>query len=141
MANRPLIPPKLATYGSSAILTLLTLAVFAYSKDQGPESAVRRYHVAVSDGDRSAAKALESGSGAYSDQMAGYVRTLLANSESVSLGRIRPDGRKATVDVIYRLSRGRGIVAVRYVVVKPDLKWRVDLDETVSLLNRMNRFE
>lgn len=141
MAGSALVSPKLATYGSAALLSLLTLAVFAYSKDQGPESTVRRYHQAVANGDRTEAKGLETGSGAYTDQMAGYVRILLANSESVSLGRVRADGRKATVDVIYRLSKGRGIVAIRYVVAKPGLKWKLDLDSTVKLINRMNRFE
>lgn len=141
MKERTLISPKYATYGSAVVLSLLTLVVFAYSKDQGPESAVRRYHQAVLNQNPLELKKLETGSEANSRQLPIFVGQLFSQSESISLGRVQKNGRRAYVDVIYRLSNERGIMALRFVVDKPDLKWQVQSDETVRLLSRMSQFE
>lgn len=141
MSGRALLSPKLATYGSAFVLSFLTMAVFAYSKDQGPESAVRRYHQAVFSQDIEAVRRMETGEGQYSKELPRLMTQLYGQSESMSLGKVQKDGRRAYVDVIYTLSGQRGIMALRFVVDKPDLKWRVQSDETVRLLSRMSRFE
>ncbi|MFM9873987.1 MAG: hypothetical protein ACKVQS_11045 [Fimbriimonadaceae bacterium] len=141
MSNRQIISPKLATYGSAIILTLLTLSVFAYSKDQGPESAVRRYHQAIAEGDMESLRQNEVSESRYSKQLSTYLVQVMAQSQRASLGRVRQNGRFAYVDVIYPLASGRGMAAMRFVVEKPKLRWQVNPDETVKLLSRMSRFE
>lgn len=141
MSSRQLISPKLAAYGSALLLSALTLAVFAYSKDQGPESAVRRYHQAIVEGDLMSLQQTETAGGRYSRELAPYVSQVMAQSQRASLGRVRQNGRLAYVDVIYPLASGRGMVAIRFVVEKPKLRWQVSSDETVKMLSRMSRFE
>lgn len=141
MKERALVSPHLAAYGSAVVLSFLTLAVFAYSKDQGPESAVRRYHQAVINRDLEAVRKMETGDGQYGNELPRVVGQLTSESQSVSLGKVQKDGRRAYVDVIYTLSGQRGIMALRFVVDKPEMKWRVQSDETVRLLSRMSQFE
>lgn len=136
-----MISPKLATYGSAVVLTLLTLAVFAYSKDQGPESAVRRYHQAIAEGNVEELRQVEAPGSQYSQQLASYMQQVMSQSQRASLGRVRQDGRTAYVDVIYPLASGQGMAAMRFVVKKPNLRWQVNADETVKLLTRMKQFE
>lgn len=141
MSERQLISPKLASYGSALMLSVLTLLVFAYSKDQGPESAVRRYHQAIASGDMETLREIESGGNRYSQELASYLQQVMSQSQRASLGRVRQDGRTAYVDVIYPLGDGRGMMAMRFVVKKPNLRWKVSSDETVKLLTRMSQFE
>jgi hypothetical protein len=141
MSSRQMISPKVAAYGSAVVLTILTLAVFAYSKDQGPESVVRRYHQAITEGDVEGLRQIETGDSRYSAELSTYLQQVMSQSQRASLGRVRQDGRTAYVDVIYPLAAGRGMAAMRFVVQKPKLRWKVNPDETVRLLSRMSQFE
>ncbi|QYK52954.1 MAG: hypothetical protein KF824_11925 [Fimbriimonadaceae bacterium] len=129
------------TYGAAFALSLLTLAVFAYSKDTGPESAVKRYQQAIAEGDMDGAAHYEFSQGRYSGVLAAQIRDILRYSRRIQLGGVKKNGREAFVDVVYELPQPGNMMAIRFVVKKPDLKWKVDAEQTVRLLTRMQQFE
>lgn len=129
------------TYGSAFALSLLTLTVFAFSKDTGPESAVRRYQQAIAAGDMQGAANFASGSQEYSGWLSAQVRDILRYSRRIQLGGVKKNGREAFVDVVYELPQAGNMMAIRFVVKKPNLKWKVDTEETVRVLSRMRQFE
>lgn len=115
--------------------------MFAYSKDTGPESTVRRYHQSIIDGDISDLTKVTIGSDGAQEQLRMIVTGALRQSEGVTLGRVRQDGREAYADVVYVLPGGRGMTTLRFMVRKPNLKWKIDSEGTLRLLSRMNQFE
>lgn len=129
------------TYGAAFALSLLTLAVFAYSKDTGPESAVKRYQQAIAEGDLDGAAHYEVNRDRYSGALAAQIRDILRYSRRIQLGGVKKNGREAFVDVVYELPQPGNMMAIRFVVKKPDMKWKVDTGETVRLLTRMQQFE
>jgi hypothetical protein len=139
MARVQLLNPKFAAYGTAAGLSILTLAVFAYSKDMGPESAVRRFHQAAIEGNTEEIRRTVVLDDRSSRELAIAVRQELSQSVAVQLGRSGREGRRAYVDVIYQ--RPVGFVAVRFVVEKPGLRWRIDAKETIQLFSRMSQFD
>lgn len=124
---------------AAAILTILTLSVFAFSRDTGPESAVRQYLQACGQGDRTAALNFVSVDDEYSRYLSAQMQGVVRSSQAVRLGGVRKSGRVAYVDVVFQLPGG--ITAVRFVVEKPGLRWRIDSKETLELLSRMRQFE
>lgn len=141
MKTGGLISRRLASYGSAFVLSVLTLAVFAYSKDQGPESTVRRFHQYLVESNQDGMDKVLDGSKEGDQQLKIAVAGAVQQSAALRLGRVLQDGRTAYVDVVYLLPENRGMTTLRYVVVKPDLRWKVDSDETLRLLSRMKRFE
>lgn len=127
---------------TAACLTALTLAVFAYSKDTGPESSVRRLHQAAAAGNYQQFKAVVAASTPDETTKVLYasLRNLMAGSVDVRLGRVTTEGRTAYVDVAYLSSVPGRVSTVRWVVVKPDLRWRVDARATLTLAERMVDF-
>ncbi|MCA0359632.1 MAG: hypothetical protein LCH41_01125 [Armatimonadetes bacterium] len=135
-------PVSRGTWLAAAVLVVLVLAVFFVSRDTGPESTVRRYHQALANADTTGTRALQTDD----SQLAGplldsNVRRLIVESQEIQLGRVRREGRTAYVDVVYRIPQSGSMMAVRYVVEKPGLRWRIDAPETLSLLRRMLQFE
>ncbi|MBA4294202.1 hypothetical protein C0431_14665 [bacterium] len=141
MKTRGLISRQVGSYGAAAVLSVLTLAVFAYSKDTGPESTVRRYHQSIIDGEISDLSKVTIGTDGAQEQLRLIVTGALRQSEGVTLGRVRQDGREAYADVVYVLPGGRGMTTLRFMVRKPNLKWKIDSEGTLRLLSRMNQFE
>ncbi len=129
--------------GSVAVATALgglVLAVFAVSANQGPASAVRRFHQSVIDRDLSATKLDLVPSNPQAEQaFISEVAQLLRVSQSVELGRVQARGRTALVDVVYRDRFGQAL-PVRYVMVKRQLRWQVDPIQTLDLRRAMFDF-
>jgi hypothetical protein len=129
--------------GSVAVATALgglVLAVFAVSANQGPASAVRRFHQSVIDRDLPATKLDLVPSNPQSEQaFINEVAQLLRASQSVELGRVQARGRTALVDVVYRDRFGQAL-PVRYVMVKRQLRWQVDPMQTLDLRRAMFDF-
>ncbi|MDI9636684.1 hypothetical protein QPK87_09710 [Kamptonema cortianum] len=122
----------------AVLLSALTLSVFAYSIDSGPASTVRRYHVALFEGNRQNVAEIEfDGMERDSAILQRYVVELLRQSQSVQLGRVQKDGRVAYVDVTYALPRSGNISAIRFVVRKPNHRWRIHSRDTLETLFRM----
>lgn len=116
------------------------MAVFAVSANQGPASAVRRFHQSVIDRDLSATKLDLVPSNPQAEQaFISEVAQLLRVSQSVELGRVQARGRTALVDVVYRDRFGQAL-PVRYVMVKRQLRWQVDPIQTLDLRRAMFDF-
>jgi hypothetical protein len=119
---------------SAVVLSILTLTVFGFSRDQGPESSVRRYLAAL--GSQEMVQALShvatNPPGKNEQELANLSLNLLARSRQVQLARVQQSGRTATVDVIFR-GPNIGIVPFQYVVVKPGLRWKIDAGQTMDL--------
>ncbi len=127
------------SYVAAIILTALTLSVFAVSRDTGPESAVRQYLEACARGDRQGARAFITTDDEYGGYLAAQIQAVMISSQAVRLGGVRKSGRTAFVDVVFHFPNG--ITAVRFVVVKPGMRWRIDSQETLVMLRRMREFE
>lgn len=134
----------LAKYGSvvsALILTVLTLAVFALSRDRGPESTVIRFHRAVYEGrEASAIRELTDAQDEAGKQLRSDVKKVLDLGAQVQLGRVYTEGRLSYVDVVYVLNGNRMVAALRYVVKKNDLRWQIDAGETNALRRQMFEF-
>lgn len=123
------------------ILSVVTLGVFASSKDQGPESTVRRYHEAIlKQSEEEMKKLIEMPDSQGTNELNINIQELLNRSRTVELGRTYTRGRESHVDVYYHLASSNTVVAVRYVVVKTRHRWKVDSNQTLSLRKRMRDF-
>ncbi len=120
---------------AAAALAVLTLATFAVAADRGPESAVKRFHEAIKEGDEAAIDQVLVGSpdGADQARLIGVVRQLLTIDSRVELGRVASIGREATVDVRYPI---RGGSFVRFVLDQQQGRWQVDAKKTLDLYRR-----
>ena len=132
---------KYGTAASAILLSVLTLAVFALSRDNGPESTVRRFHQAVASGDMIAVhKEMSDASRESGKALRQSVRNALAQGASVQLGKVYIDGRLAYVDVMYVMNGNQVVAILRYVVKKSDLRWQIDAGETNALRRQMFEF-
>lgn len=68
------------------------------------------------------------------------VGAFLQRSSDVQFGRVQTVGRQSTVDVIYRLPNSNTLAAIRFVVQKDDLTWRINATQTIDLQNAMYDF-
>lgn len=135
------IRPKTASVVAATVLSVLTLSVFAASRGQGPESTVLLFHRAVAKPD---AKLIQESLLNYHDPgdqvLVREVRNILSRSREVKLGKVYTQGRKSLVDVYYVIDRGPTAIVIRYVVEKPENKWKVNGAETLALRRQMMDF-
>lgn len=132
---------RYGSVGAALVLSLLTLGVFALARDKGPESTVRRFHVAVAEGDSSAVmRLMTDGERVSGRELRAIVSSLVSQGARVQLGRVQIDGRLAYVDVAYLNARNQVVWALRYVVKKDDLRWQIDAGETNALRRQMFEF-
>ncbi|MCB0826335.1 MAG: hypothetical protein KDC26_09110 [Armatimonadetes bacterium] len=126
---------------SAGVLSVLTLATFAYSRDRGPESSVRRFHQAIVSRDL---KELERVTVKDKSDALNYlvqsVDGMIQRSDAVVLDRVEQSGRDAYIDVKYRFPMNRGIFTLRYVVVLDGRRWKIDARQTLALREQMNAF-
>lgn len=123
------------------MLSVLTLATFAYSRDRGPESSVRRFHQAIINRD---IKELDRLTVKDDSEALNYlvqsVDGMIQRSDAVVLDRVEQSGRDAYIDVKYRFATSRGIFTLRYVVVLDENRWKIDARQTLALREQMNAF-
>lgn len=130
---------------AATTLSLLTVTVFAISRNQGPESAISHYHESLAryqDAD-SLRRAFQG-----QDQSADFrlatvqspdlpqtqsfhfeIYRLLRESRSIRIGHVQRLGRVALVDVAY--SSAFGVMTVRYAQQKGQAGWLINTSETL----------
>ncbi len=138
---RAAVSDKVLAYVTAALLSLLTLTVFAYLKDTGPESALRLYHQHVLSGNFAESDKMvdpESGGAASEALYETLGRILGASGQQPRLGRVVTEGRSAYVDVTYFSKLPGNIMTVRFVVKKPGYRWKIDAAETLNLARKMS---
>lgn len=126
MSGRPFSAGSIAAAGALAVLTL---TVFVVARDQGPLSAVKRFHEAAASGDPDGL-ARTTLAGPASAALAGRVRALLMEGPQISVGAVESEGRRARVDLVY--SFPEGFLTVRYQLTKPTSRWLIDARDTIS---------
>lgn len=132
---------KYGSVASALVLTVLTLSVFALSRDRGPESTVIRFHRAIFEGDESAViRELTDPQNEAGKQLRSEIKKVLGLGAQVQLGRVYTEGRLSYVDVVYVVNGNQMVAALRYVVKKNDLRWQIDAGETNALRRQMFEF-
>jgi len=135
---------------AATILTLLTVTVFAVSRNQGPESAILRYHEALSkfqdptalakafalpEADRPGTldavrfATVQNAQLPENQSFHTEILRLLKESRSVRIGHVQRAGRVALVDVVY--ASPFGVMTVRYAMQKGRSGWLIDTAETL----------
>lgn len=138
MAN--LANPKSQSLLAAIALSTLTLSVFALSANRGPESAVRRFHQALLEGDHAmVVNLMEDGEQESGRYLRLQIASALAQGVQIQLRRVTTEGRLSYVDVIY-LSGNRLVGAIRLVVRKPGNRWMINAGESLKLQAQMNDF-
>ncbi len=117
---------------TASALALLTLAVFWFLRESGPESAVRKFHIAVVNGDTAVLEdLLAAGSSRYATS---YLVAVVANyARAGAQFRIHGTARgtEATfVEVDYVVPR-RTPVPVLWATMKQGGRWRIHPDLTL----------
>jgi len=130
---------------AATTISLLTVTVFAISRNQGPESAISHYHESLASfGDASALRKAMAGSSQSTNLRLTTVQSpdlpqtqsfhfeiyrLLRESRSIRIGHVQRLGRVALVDVAY--SSAFGVMTVRYALQKGQAGWSIDTAETL----------
>ncbi len=133
---------------AATILTLLTVTVFAVSRNQGPESAILRYHEALSrfqdpaslakafalqkadqPGTLDAVRFATVRNAVGDESFHTEILRLLKESRTVRIGHVQRAGRVALVDVVY--ASPFGVMTVRYAMQKGRSGWLIDSPETL----------
>lgn len=126
---------------ASLFLSVLTLSVFALSRDRGPESTVRRFHQALFEGDPIALlRTMVDGDKESGRYLRREVGRALARGVQIQLGRVTTEGRLAYVDVIYVTPGNQTVGAYRFVVKQVDSRWLIDAGATIRLQVQMYGF-
>lgn len=110
--------------GAAATLAVVTLAVFGVFQNYGPESAVRRFHHAVANGDaRELAQVIEgsANTSAVRDLSRFVDEALRASGANYQI--VTSDRTPTQVDM---LARYEGRPPIVWVVVKDRDRWRID---------------
>ena len=130
---------KLALYATAAVLSLITLTVFFVLQDYGPESTVRRFHQATVSRDdtelrRVTAQDLDYPSVSYLRQS--VYNAVVRNRASVRLGNVAREPGRAVAEVDYLSPFGSATIL--WVVVETKAGWKIDADQTLSLLSNLS---
>ncbi len=126
--------PRIQGSIAAGLMTVLTLSVFGAAQNQGPESAVKRYHEAVRAGNLNAVSEVTS-ENPRAGQPAGLhllVRRLLDSGAQVRFGGTRKNYPEALVEVAYVLPNGE-VWAWPYVTRLQAGRWRIDSIETIRM--------
>lgn len=121
---------------AAGALVTLTLAVFAASRNTGPESSIRRFHLALLN--QHEAEFYEvvlpprTPAGAT---VAAETEFLLRRGARVRLGAIEKRPPRAIVEVAYIFDNG--VYARRFALLRQRGTWMLDLDETARLTSPM----
>ncbi len=125
---------------SSILLAGLTLTVFASLASYGPESAIRRFHLAAVSGD---AADLQVVTAQPVDQpevvaLADFVRGIAQQNGSFQLGKVDRKSRIVVADVQYQIPGVRPVLTV-WIVQKPppETRWKVNAAETLAVMRRL----
>jgi len=135
---------------AATVLSLLTVTVFAVSRNQGPESAIQRYHEALDnfadptalnaafnlpDGQRPGTldavrfATVQDSQARETQAFHSEILRLLRESQSVRAGKVHRSGRIGLVDVVY--ASRFGVMTVRYAMQKGRSGWLIDTAETL----------
>lgn len=126
---------------ASIALSVLTLSVFALSRDRGPESTVRRFHQALMDGDPiGLLRTMSDGDRESGRYLRTQVSQTLARGVQIQLGRVTTEGRLSYVDVLYVSPGNQTVGAYRFVVKNSDDRWLIDSGATIRLQVQMFGF-
>lgn len=119
---------------AAAFLALLTLLVFAYSKNRGPISAVSRFNRAVANRDLPllASVSLEDTRNPAVQVIFNNLSNFLTQDTPVTYALESKQVTTAKVYATYEL-RGRGLVPLIFAVRKTGNRWVVDSGETLNL--------
>ncbi|MCO5297764.1 MAG: hypothetical protein M9921_12985 [Fimbriimonadaceae bacterium] len=120
---------------ASGLLAVLTLSVFWVLQYYGPESAIRRFHVATLSGDLAELQQVTSedvGDPAVLS-LREKVYLIAKAGGTFELGRMGLDGRSVTAEVRYRIPR-LGILVTVWLVQKPpsDNHWKINATRTLA---------
>jgi len=121
---------------AASVLVALTVAVFAASRNTGPESSIRRFHLALLNRREADFYTVvlppKTPPGAT---VAAETEFLLRRGARVRLGAIEKRPPRATVEVAYIFDNG--VYARRFALVRQRGTWMLDLDETARLMSPM----
>lgn len=120
---------------AAASLAVVTLSIFALQQNYGPDSAVRRFELAVREKNLQALQA--STTDPIDSFQVGYlvdtIRQIQASGGSLRTVRTRREGRLASVQTSINLPGGRSMDMV-WIVVRQDGAWRVDARGTLNFV-------
>lgn len=120
---------------ASGLLAVLTLSVFWVLQYYGPESAIRRFHVATLSGDLDELQQVTAEDVGNPAVLALREKVyVIANAGGTfELGRMGLDGRSVAAEVRYRVPR-LGILVTVWLVQKPanDSHWKINATRTLA---------
>lgn len=136
-------------YGASAILSILTLAVFYALRDYGPESALRRFHQATIDQDLQALQRVckEDVESPAVQRLLQHVSTLIRQGARIRMGFVhrenrqeRVGGQTTTIPSVItevRYYTAQGVQNIFWVLDHDPGGWVVNASETLSFPARL----
>ncbi len=127
------------SFSAAILLTGLTVAVFAVSRDSGPESALLRLNAAMKSGDRLAQSNsfAEISTDAAVHQIQGVMGAANDAGLQFKIGRIKLRGRESVVEAAYIDPATSRFITIQFALVKPARKWLVSAYRTSDLNREM----
>ena len=134
-------PPKaIYSYVAAAVLALITLVTFFRFQDFGPQSVIRRFHIAAASGDLPEAGTLttEAVTSPFTREMIGIVTDLVSSNASYEVASIQRSHGEVLVAVEYRVPSPIGIRVIPIVwhVRQMQNEWRIDCPATLAQLRQ-----
>lgn len=129
VSKEPKVWTRIAAAGG---LALLTLSVFFILRNYGPQTALRRFHIAAVQGDRAGLQGvtLQDIRSQTADMLRQRVQYAARIGGQFEILRVLPKGRQAEVDVRYTFpSQGFAAISV-WRLRRERGSWKVDADET-----------
>lgn len=121
----------------AAILAILTLSVFAFSRQSGPESAIRAYHESLMRQDTDGSLNLMAvGDREASLRLVSLGRQLVANCRGATASQVITEGRNGKVQVVYECGAS-GMYIIPFALNNDSVRWRILPSETLNNISRV----
>jgi len=135
----PRLPRQAASIVAAAILSILTLSVFAVQQNNGPESAVQRFHEGLQQGDARAVAAVsfQSLDDPSFTELGSRVTMLMRAGAQVQLVHIERKDNAAIVHVSYSLPKQRLVTYIPFAALRLRGAWMVDSRKTLELMREL----
>lgn len=118
---------------AAGVLALLTITLFAVSRNSGPESSIRQFHEAIARRDSARLARVSSPPRTIKgSQVAILIEQLIRQGAQVRFGSVEKKPPDSVVEVAYLLRDGR-TWALRMFLTRVNGVWKIDLDETASV--------
>lgn len=125
-------PKSVYSIVAAAALAAITLFTFYVFRDFGPQSAIRRFHMAVAKLDTVEINRLTTEPIAQSpptQSVVGFVRRLAVSNASFEIVSLKPNHKQVRAGVQYRFPDGSGVGLVWY-VRQDQNEWKIDCRAT-----------